>query len=71
MAHGKHEANSNLSVGRLRSANLLTHYTGNLHRGIRTESDEIQPKIIPINPSNRRSFNLYRHAIVLKREAQP
>jgi hypothetical protein len=71
MAHGKHEPNSNLSVGRLRGANLLTHYTGNVHRGIRTEPDEIQTKIIPINPSNRRSFNLYRRAMVLEREAQP
>jgi hypothetical protein len=68
---GKHEPKSNPSVRRLRGANLLTHYTGDVHRGIRTEPDEIQTKIIPINPSNRRSFNLYRRAIVLEREAQP
>src|SRR5262249_26605185 len=35
------------------------------------ESDEIKPKIIPIDPSDRCSFNLNRHTTALKREAQP
>lgn len=69
MARRKNEQGRR-SGRRLRSTNLLAQCISDVLRSEWTDEDKIQPKIIPIHPLDRRSFNLYRRAIIRERDAQ-